>query len=91
MEVTLQSTPAIYSMTPQYIPTNFEVPPIGQPLQDGPTSTRGTTHPGAGKHRLGYHPGLLPLRFPNGPLAQNPEEEKKAEVSICYLASGSSF
>ena len=72
-------------------PATFGDPPIGWLLQDDPVSTRRGVHLEAGEHRLKYRPGFPPLHFPNGHPTQNPEEEKKAEVSLCYLASGPSF
>lgn len=81
---------AINPMSTQNDPINFGDSPIGQPLRDSYMSARGCTHPGTSKHRFKYS-GFPSLRLPNGHPTQNPEEKKEAEVSLCYLAPGSSF
>lgn len=90
LEAALSPTPTIYPMITHDTPTTFSNPPIERPLQDGP-STGGSTHPGVGKHRLEYNPEFALLHTPDGHPTQNPEEERKTEVRLCYLASGSSF
>lgn len=77
--------PTTYMMPTHYNSTNNV--PVGQPLQDGHMNV----NPRFGEYRLGYHSAFLLLRLPNGQPTQNPEAEKKAEVSLDYVASGPSF
>jgi len=51
--------PTIYPMSSQRAPTNLGGQPIGRPLHEDPTSTGGSTHPGAGKHGTERRPGHI--------------------------------